>query len=172
MDDVTYSLCVSTGTLTIEAALTAAQQQLATGLPTRRPHGAQRRATYSSRPDSPSTPRRRCASCRRRSCFVTRPRICERCSQVPFKVSVHVQLEPAVWFTWVRGLKQVQREHADLLAFLVGTGQVAIPTVEEALVRGVSALPHLQPLVDLLAHLDVGQVVTDERGPDPAWHQT
>ncbi|WP_341483519.1 DUF5133 domain-containing protein [Streptomyces longhuiensis] len=28
LDDVTYTLCVSTGTLTIKAALTAAQQQL------------------------------------------------------------------------------------------------------------------------------------------------
>ncbi|MFC9617422.1 DUF5133 domain-containing protein [Streptomyces sp. NPDC056938] len=32
LDDVTYTLCVSTGTLTIETALTAAQLQLATGL--------------------------------------------------------------------------------------------------------------------------------------------
>ncbi|MFE2738235.1 DUF5133 domain-containing protein [Streptomyces sp. NPDC056721] len=32
LDDVTCTLCVSTGTLTIETALTAAQLQLATGL--------------------------------------------------------------------------------------------------------------------------------------------
>ncbi|MFE7358602.1 DUF5133 domain-containing protein [Streptomyces sp. NPDC057543] len=32
LDDVTYTLCVSTGTLTIAAALTAAQEQLATAL--------------------------------------------------------------------------------------------------------------------------------------------
>ncbi|MFD3481066.1 DUF5133 domain-containing protein [Streptomyces sp. NPDC058695] len=56
-DDVTYILCVSTGTLTIEAAPTVAHQQLAASLTEPPPTRAQRRATCSSLPDSPSAPR-------------------------------------------------------------------------------------------------------------------
>ncbi|MBQ1115547.1 ATP-binding cassette domain-containing protein [Streptomyces sp. C3-3] len=61
------------------------------------------------------------------------------------------------------GLEQVQREHADLLGFLVRTGQVAVLAVKEVLVRGLPVLHGLEPFVDLLAHLDVRGVVAHER---------
>lgn len=69
-----------------------------------------------------------------------------------------------------RGLEQVQREHTDLLGFLVLPAQVAFLAVEEVLVRRIPVLYHLQPLVNLLAHSNVGEVVADLSSTTAARH--
>jgi hypothetical protein len=49
------------------------------------------------------------------------------------------------------GLEQVQREHGDLLVFLVGAGELAALAVEEDLVGAVPGLHYLAAFVDLSA---------------------